>query len=62
VEKGNIKLGRRKDSTKIKADHSRLIEQSYELWGEYVLTKYSRECKVEVGMEYGCQNALKVIQ
>ncbi len=51
------KMGRRKDSTKIKADFSRLIEQSTYLWGEYKSNKLSRS-KVMKGQYYG---KLKVV-
>lgn len=51
-------MGRRKDSTKVIAEPSRIVEQAYELWGEYNSIRPIRKPKVQDGAIYG---KLKVI-
>lgn len=58
-------MGRRKDKDKVKADYNRLIEQSYELWNQYIgtkikkdgtirfLTEAEQKSKVVSGQQYG---------
>ena len=45
-------MGRRKDNNKVIAEPSRIVEQAYELWGEFN-TKAGKKPKVQEGAIYG---------